>query len=233
VDDGTDVVVAGVAASSDAQPARAITMARLAAPAHPRECSIRHQVTEMNSAILGSLIGMETKNLAEADGLPALDWSQVEHQLTDLLTHDDPRSPNRSTFWLTTLNADGSAHVTSVGALWHAGSVWFQTGQRTRKAKNVARDPRCTVSVATGNFDVMVAGEARRVTDPKIVAEIAALWAKSGWPAEPDESGSGITAPFNAPTLGPPPWFVYELKPRTATAVGTAEETPGSTRWTF
>ena len=42
-------------------------------------------------------------------------------------------------------------------------------------------------------------------------AEIAALWAKSGWPAQPDDSGTGITAPFNAPTLGPPPWFVYEL----------------------
>src|SRR5689334_4452632 len=148
---------------------------------------------------------MDTTNLADAEGLPAIEWSQVEYQLTDLLTHDDLRSPNRSTFWLTTLNADGSAHVTSVGALWHAGSAWFQTGARTHKAKNVARDPRCTVSVATGSFDVMVSGVARRVTDPKVVAEIAALWAESGWPAEPDEAGTGITAPFNAPALGPPP----------------------------
>jgi hypothetical protein len=176
---------------------------------------------------------METTNLAEADGLPALAWSQVEAQLTDLLTHNDPRAPNRSTFWLTTLNADGSPHVTSVGALWHAGSAWFQTAERTRKAKNLARDPRCTISVATGGFDVMVAGEARRVTDAKTVTKLAALWARGGWPAEPDESGTAITAPFNAPTLGPPPWFVYELKPRSATAVGTAEETPGSTRWRF
>ncbi len=176
---------------------------------------------------------MQTTNLAAADGLPTIEWSHVESQLADLLAHDDPRSPDRVTFWLTTLNDDGSPHVTSVGALWHAGSVWFQTGARTRKAKNVARDPRCTVSVATGNYDVMVAGEARRVTDPKVVAEIASLWASSGWPAQPDDSGTGITAPFNAPTLGPPPWFVYEVQPRTATAVGTAEETPGSTRWRF
>ena len=142
---------------------------------------------------------MEATNLGEADGLPTLDWSHVEAQLADLLTHDDPRSPNRSTFWLTTLNGDGSPHVTSVGALWHAGSCWFQTGERTRKAQNVARDPRCTMSVATGGFDVTVSGEARRVTDPTIVAEIAALWATSGWPAQPDDSGTGITAPFNAP----------------------------------
>src|SRR5262249_40482220 len=167
------------------------------------------------------------------EGIPTLDWSHVEKQLTDLLTKDDPRSPNRSTHWLTTLNPDGTPHVTSVGALWHEGSFWFQTGEHTRKAKNVARDPRCTISVAPGNYDVMVSGISRRVTDPKIVAEIAALWAKSGWPARPDESGRGITAPFNAPTLGPPPWFVYQLTPHTATAVGTGEDTPGSTRWRF
>jgi hypothetical protein len=176
---------------------------------------------------------MEATNLGEADGLPVIAWSEVERQLADLLTHNDPHTPNRSTFWLTTLNADGSPHVTSVGALWHAGSGWFQTGERTRKSKNVARDPRCTLSVATKGFDVMVAGDARRVTDPTVVAEIAALWATGGWPARPDETGTGITAPFNAPTLGSPPWFVYEVKPRTATATGTAEETPGSMRWRF
>ena len=134
---------------------------------------------------------------------------------------------------LTALELGVTEFDASVGAAWHAGSFWFQTGERTRKAKNVARDPRCTISVATKGFDVMVSGEARRVTDPTIVAEVAALWASSGWPAQPDDSGTGITAPFNAPTLGPPPWFVYEVKPRTATAVGTAEETPGSTRWRF
>ncbi|HEY5424902.1 MAG TPA: pyridoxamine 5'-phosphate oxidase family protein [Ilumatobacteraceae bacterium] len=176
---------------------------------------------------------MKATNLGKDEGLPEIEWSDVETQLEDLLMHDDPRSPNRSTFWLTTLNNDGSAHVTSVGALWHAGSCWFQTGERTRKAQNVDRDPRCTVSVATKGFDVMVAGEARRVDDPEVVAKIAALWAQSGWPAQPDDTGTGITAPFNAPTLGPPPWYVYQVSPHSATAVGTAEETPGSMRWRF
>jgi hypothetical protein len=79
----------------------------------------------------------------------------------------------------------------------------------------------------------MVTGEALRVTDRTLVAEIAALWARSGWPAQPDDAGTGITAPFNAPALGPPPWFVYEVRPRTATAVGTAVDTPASMRSRF
>lgn len=79
---------------------------------------------------------MKTTNLGEADGLPTIEWSEVQTQLADLLTHDDPRSPNGATFWLTTLNVDGSPHVTSVGSLWHAGHCWFQTGERTRKANH-------------------------------------------------------------------------------------------------
>ena len=175
---------------------------------------------------------METTNLGEADGLAAIEWPLVEAQLADLSIHDDPLSPNRSTFWLTTLNADGSPHVTSVGALWHARSGWFQTGDRTRKARNVARDPRCSVSVATKGFDVMIAGDARRVRDPRVVAEIAALWAKSGWPAQPDQSGTGITAPFNAPSQGPPPWNVYRIEPRSAT-VALGVDPGGLTRFRF
>ena len=176
---------------------------------------------------------MKTTNLAETDGLPAIEWSQVETQLADLLTHDDPQSPNRSTFWLTTLNTDGSPHVTSVGALWHAGSCWFQTGDRTRKAKNLARDPRCSMSVATHEFDLVVDGEAHKVTDPPTVAAMAARWAAEGWPARVDDTGQALTAEFSAQSAGPPPWFVYEVKPRTVTAVGTTGETPGSTRWQF
>src|SRR3981081_1821933 len=130
---------------------------------------------------------MKTTNLGEADGLPTIEWSEVETQLADLLTHDHPRSPNRSQCWLTARTADGSPHVTSVGALWHAGSCWFQTGERTRKANNVARNARCSMSVATRGLDVVVEGEAHRVTDPRLVSEAASLWAQGGWPARGDE----------------------------------------------
>jgi hypothetical protein len=133
---------------------------------------------------------------------------------------------------LTTVNTDGSPHVTSVGALWHRGSFWFQTGERTRKARNLARNRRCSMSVATRGLDVVVEGDAEHITDPELVSEVASLWAQGGWPASVDESGTGITAEFNAPATGPPPWFVYQLTPRSATAVSSVEPF-GSTRWRF
>jgi hypothetical protein len=40
------------------------------------------------------------------------------------------------------------------------------------------------------------------------------------------------TAPFSAPSAGPPPWHLYRFKLHTAFGVATAEPY-GATRWRF
>jgi hypothetical protein len=122
--------------------------------------------------------------------------------------------------------------VNGVGALWVDGAFWFETGETSRKGRNLARDPRCSLSLATQEFDLVVDGSAEIVTDPPVVAELAARWAAEGWPCEPDETGESLTAPFSAPSAGPPPWRVYKLTLRSATALQTVEP-GGATRWTF
>jgi hypothetical protein len=101
-----------------------------------------------------------------------------------------------------------------------------------RRDRNLARDPRCTLSVAAREFDLVVDGEARPVTDTATVADMAARWATEGWPARVDDTGAALTAGYSAPSAGPPPWHVYRLTPRTATALGTVEP-GGATRWRF
>jgi Pyridoxamine 5'-phosphate oxidase len=174
---------------------------------------------------------METINLGKADGLPPVDWATVVEKL-EAGSAPGPDALNSRTTWLCTVNEDGSPHVTAVGALWVDGTFWFQTGTGTRKGRNVARDPRCSVAVSIRDADVVIEGDAARVKDPNAVARIAKAWSDSGWPAEPDQSGSGITAPFNAPSLGPPPWNVYRIEPRSATVV-SATEPGGLTRFRF
>jgi hypothetical protein len=174
---------------------------------------------------------METINLGVADGLPPVDWAAVVEKL-DAGSAPAPDSHNARTTWLATVNADGSPHVTAVGAVWVDGAFWFQTGAGTRKHHNVDRDPRCTIAVSVRDADVVMEGEAARVTDPKTIARLAKAWADQGWPAEPDESGTGITAPFNAPAQGPPPWHVYRVAPRSA-IVTLGVEPGGLTRFRF
>ena len=174
---------------------------------------------------------MEIVNLGAADGLPPVDWAVVAQKLEDG-SAPDPDAHNARTTWLTTINEDGSPHTTAVGALWLDGAFWFQTGAGTRKRRNLARDPRCSVAVSIRDADVVVEGHAVHVTDPVDVARAAKAWADGGWPAEPDPSGTGITAPFNAPSQGPPPWTVHRIEPRSVTVVLSAEP-GGLTRFTF
>lgn len=174
---------------------------------------------------------MEIINLGSADGLPPLDWTEVAAKL-EAGSAPAADAHNARTTWLCTLNDDGSPHLTAVGALWVDGAFWFQTGDGTRKSRNVARDPRCSIAVSILDADVVVDGDAVRVTEPDAVARIAEAWADQGWPAEPDESGTGITAPFNAPAQGPPPWHVYRIEPRSALVTGGAEP-GGLTRFRF
>lgn len=174
---------------------------------------------------------MESINLGEADGLPLLDWAEIAGKLESGVA-PEPDSHNSRTTWLVTVNEDGTPHVTAVGALWFDGAFWFQTGHGTHKRGNVARNPRCSVAVSVRDADVVVEGEAVRVTDPEAVARAAKAWADQGWPAEPDESGTGITAPFNAPAQGPPPWEVYRIEPRSALVVAGVEP-GGLTRFRF
>jgi len=175
---------------------------------------------------------MNATNLAELYSLPTLDWEPIRARLEAGLTQaPGTGGPNRHTSWLTTLNADGGPHVTAIGALYVDGAFWFETGERTRKGRNLARDPRCALSVATEPFDLVVEGRAERVTDPATVAAMAARWAPE-WPVSVDESGQALTAEFSAPSAGPPPWHVYRLRVDSATAVGTVEP-GGATRWKF
>ena len=91
---------------------------------------------------------MEIVNLGAADGLPPVDWAAVTEKL-DAGSAPPPDAHNARTTWLATVNEDGSRHVTAVGAIWLHGTFWFQTGTRTRKSRNVARDPRCSIALSS------------------------------------------------------------------------------------
>jgi PPOX class probable F420-dependent enzyme len=176
---------------------------------------------------------MDARNLADLYGSPVIEWSRVEARLAQGVTQaPDTGGPNRHTCWLATINDDGSPHVTGIGALWADGAFWFETGGQTRKGRNVARDPRCALSVSTQELDITVEGTAQRVTDRATVAKMAERWAAEGWPCTVDESGTALTAPFSAPSAGPPPWFVYRITPERATAL-LAVDPGGATRFQF
>jgi len=173
------------------------------------------------------------KNLADLYGLPLLDWDSIADRLAEGLSQaPGTGGSDRHTCWLATINEDGSPHVTGVGAMWVDATFWFETGEHTRKGRNIARDPRCALSLATHDFDLVVEGIAEQIRDPATVASMAQKWSVQGWPARVDDSGVALTADFGAPSAGPPPWTIYRLVLDRATALQTVEP-GGATQWTL
>jgi len=176
---------------------------------------------------------MDSTNLADLYGLPLIDWVDIESRLARGVTQaPGTGGPDRHTCWLATINSNGSPHVTGVGALWFDEAFWFETGEQTLKGKNLARDPRCTLSLATHEFDLVLESLAETITDPATVATMAEQWNAQGWPARVDESGVALTADYSAPSAGPPPWTIYRIAARKATALATVGA-GGATRWRF
>jgi len=189
--------------------------------------------TQMTSRPSSSRSPVEARNLADLYRLPLLDWGRIADRLGQGVTQaPGTGGPDRHTCWLATINQDGSPHMTGIGALWVDEAFWFETGEQTRKGKNLARDPRCTLSVATHEFDLVVEGIAQQIEDRATVARMAKRWNDQGWPARVDDSGVALTADFSAPSAGPPPWVIYRMVPDRATALQTVEP-GGATRWRF
>ena len=73
---------------------------------------------------------------------------------------------------LATVDPDGSAHVVAMWFLWDDGVLLFPTNRRTRKAKNVVRDPRVSVMIddSRGGLDlrgVTLVGRAELLGGPE------------------------------------------------------------------
>ncbi|MEU4548539.1 pyridoxamine 5'-phosphate oxidase family protein [Nonomuraea dietziae] len=114
--------------------------------------------------------------------------------------------------------------------MWLDDDLYFTSGPGTRKSRNLAANPACTVSVRLEGLDLVLDGEATRVTDVATLEKVASIYSSQGWPAEVE--GDALTAPFSAPSAGPPPWYLYRFTFETAIGVAGAEP-HGATRWRF
>jgi len=68
-------------------------------------------------------------------GSGLLPWSWAEERLT--------ASRN---YWVASSWPDGRPHAMPVWGIWHDGALWFSSSRQSRKARNLAADPRCVVT---------------------------------------------------------------------------------------
>ena len=166
---------------------------------------------------------MDQKNLADLYGLPPIPWSRALEAL------ESGQQRNETSF-LATARPDGRPHVAGVGAVWDNGKVYFVSGAGTRKSRNVAQNPNCTIAMSLTGIDLVFEGVAERVTDDETLHRLAKRYADGGWPAKVEDGA--FTYDYSAPSAGPPPWDLYAVTPTTVFGV-LAAEPGGATRWRF
>jgi general stress protein 26 len=62
-------------------------------------------------------------------------------------------------YWIVTSDAEGEPSAAPVWGVWADGAVYFGTNPRSRKGKNLLRDPRVVVHLESGDEVVILHGE--------------------------------------------------------------------------
>ena len=82
--------------------------------------------------------------------------------------------------WITTVRADGRPQVSPLVAVWLDGAVHFCTGAAEQKAVNLAAHQQVVLTTGCNSWDrgldVVVEGDAVRVTDDATLQRLAEAW---------------------------------------------------------
>ena len=146
--------------------------------------------------------------LAAEEGTGLLPWSWAVERLT--ASHD---------YWVATVWPDGRPHLTPVWGIWQDDALWFSSGGDSRKARNLAREPRATVGTDNALEPVVVEGPVELVTDH---AAVAAFTAATNVKYETDIPVEFFTA--NS---------LFRLRPARALGLTESDFAGSPTRWTF
>jgi PPOX class probable F420-dependent enzyme len=139
----------------------------------------------------------------------ALPWTWAQQRLA--------RSRN---YWVCTVRPDGRPHAMAVWGALVGGDFYFSTADSSLKARNLDRDPRCTVCTEDASEAVIVEGRAKRAADRSKLEEFAAAYReKYAFPLD----------------LDAPPGPIWSVKPDTVFGFIEAELqfSQTATRWTF
>lgn len=142
-----------------------------------------------------------------ADGM--LSWEHVCERMT-----------SARNYWICTARADGRPHAAPVWGVWMDDAFYFSTGPRSVKGRNLARDPRITVNLESGDDCVIFEGEVEMIDtpDPARFARFADAYA--------------VKYDFR-PAADNPDGGLYVLRPRVAFAWLEQDYPKTATRWRF
>lgn len=147
--------------------------------------------------------------LPPEEGTGLLPWTWAQERLTAARN-----------LWVVTLYPDGRPQLSAVWGTWHDGRIVFTCAPTSRKARNLAADPRISVSTEDASDPVVVEGTAAEASDAAVLRDcVATLNAKypGDWYELPTAAHSGY----------------YLVTPVRAYGLRHGDFAGSPTRWTF
>ncbi len=126
-------------------------------------------------------------------------------------------------YWIATTRPDGRPHVMVIWALWVDGFLYFCTGGESRKAKNLAANPLCTLSTENAAEAVILEGTVETERDVKQIRKVLRLYGKK---YKFDMAGMAD----DLLNLKEP---VFRLRPKIAIGLWEKKFSTTATRWLF
>ena len=145
--------------------------------------------------------------LGPDEGTGLLPWPWAEQRLT-----------SSRNYWVVSVWPDGRPHAMPVWGLWHEGAFWFSSSKGSRKARNLAAEPRCVVTTEDASDPVVMEGSAELVTDPDALATMLAL------------ENAKYDTNYTIELLDPDVNAVYRVRPRWAFGLRQDDFTGSPTR---
>jgi hypothetical protein len=113
---------------------------------------LRNSATSLRKALPSAsrplMPGYGIKGPKEGTGLLPWKWAQ-EHL------------EKAHNFWVASTRPDGRPHVMPVWAVWMEDALYFSTGAKSRKARNLRANPACVVCAEHARGQIVIEGTAR------------------------------------------------------------------------
>ena len=141
-----------------------------------------------------------------ARGMPIAEQSIATNGVTSVTpwTEARDRFAEMNRYWLATVCPDGRPHLMPVFGIRVGDALYFTAARTSRKAKNLALNARCVVVADVPTLDVVVEGEAARVSDEAKLHLVADAYAsKHEWPLTVRDGA--FFAEYEAPSAGSAP----------------------------
>jgi uncharacterized pyridoxamine 5'-phosphate oxidase family protein len=126
-------------------------------------------------------------------------------------------------FWIATTRPDGRPHVMVIWALWMNGLLYFSTGAKSRKARNLAANPHCTMSTDASDQAVILEGVVETERSVDTIRKFVSLYGKK-YKFKMGEMGDKMIA------LEDP---VFYLRPQVGFGLWEKKFASSATRWIF